>query len=159
VLNAYSTTWKNACGTVVNLRTITSWPEGCGAGDADVTSPGYPHIMKGAASYLAGLNVNDGALSGTAAWNWMVANVGYQNGVGVNPQFAVLPRSLSTATPTNCDLNGDGVVDVQDVQISINKALGLLPCAGGDLGTGTCNVVPTQRVINAALGASCRVGP
>jgi hypothetical protein len=77
--------------------------------------------------------------------------------VGGNPQFAVLPRS--SATPSGCDLNGDGVVDVQDVQISINKGLGLQACAGGDLGTGTCNVVPAQRVINAALGGSCRIGP
>jgi hypothetical protein len=160
VLNAYNTAYKDPCGHTYSLRTATVWMTLCGQGDSDVSNPGYPHIMKGAASYLAGLNVNDGALSGVSAWNWMVANVGYQNATGANPQYVVLPRNLGTGTPGTCDLNGDGVVDAVDVQLSINKALGLNTCGNGDLvGTGVCTVVDTQRVINAALGASCRLGP
>jgi hypothetical protein len=164
VLLGYATAMPCGSGTI-NLRTYTGWPGNCpgaGSGDSNTGGPGYPHILKGAASYLAGLNVNDGALLGVNAWNWMVANVGYQNGVGSNPQFAVLPRNVAATSPpaSQCDLNSDGVVDVQDVQISINKALGLVPCGTGDLvGTGSCNVVDVQRVVNAALGQSCRLGP
>ena len=162
VLNGFSTTFT--CGGMTfNLRTYQGWALNCpgsGSGDSNPTAPGYPHIAKGAASYLAGLNINDASLSGVNAWNWMVANVGYQNSVGANPQFAILPRAIST-TPavSQCDLNSDGVVDVLDVQISINQALGLTPCTGDLVGTGTCTVVDVQRVVNAALGASCRLGP
>jgi hypothetical protein len=162
VLNGYSTTYKDACGNTFNLRTVTMWTINlCGGGDSDTVNPGYPHIEKGAASYLAGLGINDGALSGTSAWNWMVRNVGYQNAVGQNPQYVILPRTLSSTPPASqCDLNSDGVVDALDVQISINKTLGLSACGSGDLtGSGTCTVVSTQRVINAALGSACRLGP
>jgi hypothetical protein len=171
LLNGWSTnlTWGQAgCSgtstTVFNLRTYAGWYLNCpgaGSGDSNTVAPGYPHIAKGAASYLAGLNINDAGLQGVSAWNWMVANVGYQNAVGSNPQYAVLPRTISTTTAASqCDLNSDGVVNALDVQLSINKALGLQTCGTGDLvGTGTCNVVDVQRVVNAALGQSCRVGP
>jgi hypothetical protein len=171
LLNGYNANlgWSQAgcsgsSSTVFNLRTYQGWYLDCpgtGSGDSNVVAPGYPHIAKGAASYLAGLNINDGSLLGVNAWNWMVANVGYQSGVGANPQYAILPRNLSTTmAASQCDLNSDGVVDVQDVQLSINKALGLLPCGSGDLvGTGACTVVDVQRVVNAALGQSCRLGP
>ena len=93
----------------------------------------------------------------------MAANVGFQSGVGANPQFAILPRGgVQTVPPPSsaCDLNGDGTVDVLDVQISINQALGLAQCTNSDLQqNGTCTVIDVQRVINAALGGACVVGP
>jgi hypothetical protein len=59
-----------------------------------------------------------------------------------------------------CDLNGDGIVNVVDVQIAVNQALGIVPCGSADLqNNGTCNVVDVQRVIVAALGGECLVGP
>lgn len=58
-----------------------------------------------------------------------------------------------------CDLNSDGSVIV-DVQLAVNQALGLLACATADLQqNGTCNVVDVQRIINAALGGNCELGP
>jgi hypothetical protein len=46
------------------------------------------------------------------------------------------------------------------VQIEINQALGATACGTGDLdGNGNCNVIDVQRVINAALGSPCRLGP
>jgi hypothetical protein len=58
-----------------------------------------------------------------------------------------------------CDLNTDGVVNVVDVQLAVNAALGLAPCGFADLaGSGTCNVVDVQRIINAALGFPCLTG-
>ena len=175
--NTYFQTWSEymlgfnsaaLCGgngsATINWRTIQGWNGTCngGSSDADVNAPGYPHILRSAASYLAGFGINDGPLLGVNAWNWMVANVGYENGVGVNPQWEILPRNVVGGPPpaSACDLNSDGVVDVLDVQLSINKALGLVGCTNGDLvGTGTCNVVDVQRVVNASLGGACRLGP
>ena len=68
--------------------------------------------------------------------------------------------TTSTAPGSNpCDLNGDGAVTNADVTISINMALGETTCTGGLQGLGTCTVVDTQRVINAANGSACFTGP
>ena len=166
--NQYYQTWADmlqdynpaytACGGTRNFQTMTGWPE-CGSNDSDFTDPGYPHIAKGAVAYLAQFNVNDGALLGVNAWNWMVANV-TESGAGANPQWEVLPRNVAVRTAASaCDLNSDGVVNAQDVQIEINMALGTSGCNGGLTGSGTCTVVDVQRVTNAALGGSCRLGP
>ncbi|HTC91556.1 MAG TPA: hypothetical protein VK686_24795, partial [Bryobacteraceae bacterium] len=59
-----------------------------------------------------------------------------------------------------CDLNGDGVVNNLDVQIAIAQALGTSACGNAALQqNGVCNVIDVQRVINAANGQVCRVGP
>ncbi|HLN02906.1 MAG TPA: right-handed parallel beta-helix repeat-containing protein [Bryobacteraceae bacterium] len=58
-----------------------------------------------------------------------------------------------------CDLNADGLVNVIDIQLAIDQALGIFPCTNGDLnGDGQCNVVDVQRIINATLGAGCKAG-
>jgi hypothetical protein len=57
-----------------------------------------------------------------------------------------------------CDLTTDGKVDAADVQASINMALGTSPCTANIAGSGVCNVVVVQRVINASLGSSCLTG-
>ena len=69
-----------------------------------------------------------------------------------------LPGPASPPIPV-CDLNGDGVVNVIDVQIAINQALGISPCGTADLQqNGQCTVVDVQRVIVAALGGACVIG-
>jgi hypothetical protein len=50
------------------------------------------------------------------------------------------------------------VVNVIDVQMSVNMALGMTPCTANIDGTGVCNVVVVQRVVNAALGGTCLTG-
>ena len=57
-----------------------------------------------------------------------------------------------------CDLNGDGLVTVVDLQLEINAALGLAPCTHDINKDGPCNIVDVQRVVIAALGGQC-VGP
>jgi hypothetical protein len=67
---------------------------------------------------------------------------------------------VTLAPPVNpCDLNGDGLVNSSDVSLSMSMALGQITCNGGLQGLGTCNVIDTQRVINAADGGSCQTGP
>ena len=58
-----------------------------------------------------------------------------------------------------CDLNGDGTVNVLDVQLMVSQAIGTTACTNKLDGGATCDVIDVQRVVNAALGAACRVGP
>lgn len=58
----------------------------------------------------------------------------------------------STAMP--CDVNQDGSVNVVDVQLIINEALGVTSCTSTSI-AGSCDVTAVQRVINAALGQPC----
>ena len=70
--------------------------------------------------------------------------------------FSILPSSTST---NPCDLNGDGVVNILDVQVAVNQALGSIPCGSADLdGNGACTLLDVQRVVNAANGQACKVG-
>jgi len=108
--------------------------------------------------------------AGTAAQVWQLtssnaiqhlANVPVSNGVIT----AQLPQQSITlfvipANTYSCDLNNDGGVNIVDVQIAINQALGVAACTTADLQqNGQCNVIDVQRVINMALGGSCVTGP
>jgi hypothetical protein len=57
-----------------------------------------------------------------------------------------------------CDLNADGKVDMLDVQLATNMALGATPCTANIAGSGVCDVVFVQRVINALLNGTCASG-
>ena len=60
---------------------------------------------------------------------------------------------LSLGSATTFDLNGDGTVNVLDVQIAIEQALGLQPCKTADFnGDGKCNGVDVQMIVNKAIG-------
>jgi hypothetical protein len=122
---------------------------------------GYAYIARAAASFLIG--IQDGNLSGANAWAWLMANTPNQNVLNDNPKWALVPRSFFRAPvppPTpSCDLNGDGRVDVTDVALAIQQALGTAACTGDLDQNGQCNVVDIQRITNAALGQACRLGP
>lgn len=65
--------------------------------------------------------------------------------------------SIQAAVPLNgCDLNSDGAVNATDVNLAIGMSTGAVtPCTANIIGSGVCNVVMVQRVINASQGASC----
>jgi len=63
--------------------------------------------------------------------------------------------TAGTVTPFTCDLNGDGVVNVTDVQLIINEALGIIPAVNDLNHDGVVNVATVQKEINAALGLGC----
>jgi hypothetical protein len=69
--------------------------------------------------------------------------------IGAYP-FGAAPPPPPTTSP--CDVNGDGLTNVADVQVEVNMALGIIPCTNS---SGVCTVVSVQRVVNAALGGSC----
>ncbi len=58
---------------------------------------------------------------------------------------------------SSCDLNGDGVVDSDDVTVAVDMALGTKPCTANIEGSATCTLVTVQRVINASEGRACVV--
>jgi hypothetical protein len=79
--------------------------------------------------------------------------------VGQAMLWAASLASFSILAQSNpCDLNGDGVVNVTDVQLAVNMAVGSAPCTANIVGAGICNIVVVQRVVNAALGQSCVTG-
>lgn len=76
--------------------------------------------------------------------------------------MGLLCRPVTTqaqSSANNCDVNGDGAVNVVDVQLAVNMALGQTACMSFVNGPRVCNAVVVQRVVNAALGSTCLVNP
>ena len=72
----------------------------------------------------------------------------------VQPPAITAPQFAGTLSA--CDVNGDNVTNVLDVQTCVNQAIGSTTCGTGDINKdGACNVVDVQRVVNAALGGQC----
>jgi hypothetical protein len=108
-----------------------------------------------------------GTASGTT--NWTI------NGLSLAPGTTVitvtahdaagnLTSSVLTVTyagsAVSCDLNGDGKVNVLDVQLATNQTLGYAACGSADVnGDSKCTVIDIQRIISTSLGAACRLGP
>lgn len=68
--------------------------------------------------------------------------------------------SATTTKQPTCDLNADGVVNSLDVTIAVEQVLGTGSYNNLPLTLDTdWNVVDVQRIINAADGQACRVGP
>ncbi len=142
---------------------------------AENTNPAVLHAYN-AASLAELYNTNQAASSrdqfgaGNKFITPTIANgkvyVGTTTGVGV---FGLLhaaplaPTALSAGSVGGgtqpCDFNGNGTVNVQDVQLAIDMALGLTTCTANIDGSGVCNVVVVQRIINTALGEPCVTGP
>jgi len=65
--------------------------------------------------------------------------------------FALAPGQLKT--PELCDIDGDGCVNATDVQLTINKALGLAINGEADVNrSGSVDAIDVQMAINKALG-------
>jgi hypothetical protein len=78
------------------------------------------------------------------------------NGTSVNGITAGAPYVLTILSP--CDVNGDGVVNLTDVQAVINGDLspGTSPCPISAT-NGGCTLQTVQYVIVASLGGACKV--
>src|SRR5262249_18884585 len=53
--------------------------------------------------------------------------------------------------------NHDGVVNVVDVQLIVDQALGIFPPISDINGDDVVNIIDVQLTVNAALGLGCRV--
>ena len=102
---------------------------------------GYVHLAQAAASFMSGSS--DGSLTGSGAYSWLAANVPNQNVLNDTPTWAIVPRS------SPCDTNGDGAINIADVEVAINQALGTAACPN------TCGIVRVQAVITAVLSGAC----
>lgn len=120
----------------------------------------------GASGLPSGLTVSasTGLVSGTptASGNFNVT-ISAINAGGTGT--AALSLSISGTPPPpppqvlTCDLNGDAVVNIQDVQLMTNQVLGLAACTNNLTQTGSCNSQDIQRVVVAAQGGACKIGP
>jgi len=69
----------------------------------------------------------------------------------------VSPCTAGTIRPNTCDINVSGGVNVADVQLIINEALGIIPATHDLNRDSRVNVADVQLVINAALGLGCNL--
>ena len=61
----------------------------------------------------------------------------------------------ATITTLGCDINADGSVNVQDVQVVINEAMGMSLAVHDFNQDGAVNIIDVQKMINAAFGSGC----
>lgn len=103
-------------------------------------------------------------ISGAPDSRWNDDNLSLLRNVVGSDFEAVDDTTLSiqanSGQSATCDLNDSGAVDIVDVQMVINAAIGASACGAGDLdGNGSCNIIDVQRVIAGALGSTCHLGP
>ncbi|MCX6023478.1 MAG: cohesin domain-containing protein [Chloroflexi bacterium] len=82
------------------------------------------------------------------------------NAQGVSPQSTAVALSctaarISAGSTCTCDVNRDGSVNIADVQLMTNMALGLSADKCDLNKDGQVNVADVQLVINAAMGMAC----
>jgi hypothetical protein len=109
-------------------------------------------------NFDAGTFFNDGHAqysSDGLTWNDWPAETGSPSTEG-DLQFYFTLAGASPPPGNSCDVNGDGHVDILDVQMEVNMVLQTIPCTNP---TGSCTVVSVQRVVNAVLTGQCPVAP
>lgn len=69
--------------------------------------------------------------------------------------------ALTLPVQSPCDINGDGKVDISDIQAYLNAQVFTVPSTLIDLnGDGVANIIDVQRIATAATpGGSCITGP
>src|SRR5262249_8370444 len=101
------------------------------------------------------------AFFGSNSWPWVDPISGTTSTLPAKACFEQgrMPKCMAgaPAPPSACDVNGDGIITVADVQSDVNAVIGAVGCSATYDMTkdGTCNVIDVQRVINAALGGQC----
>src|SRR5690349_18154669 len=81
------------------------------------------------------------------------------HGIALALGLGLFGSAAMQAQTSPCDLNGDGLVDIADVQLATNMSIGQVTCAANIVAPAVCNIVVVQRVVNAALGGACVTGP
>jgi hypothetical protein len=152
--------------------TSTNFPVTADA--AQPTSPG------GYAAFVAILNSGGSALSYGTYLAGSVSQTGWgialsptrefiAAGYTASPDFPVTSGAFQTALAGAtdafvarfsakfgpCDINADQSINVSDVQLIVNEALGVIPASDDLNRDGVVNVSDVQIVMNAALGAAC----
>ena len=79
----------------------------------------------------------------------------FARGLVLFAAISTLLPETSSAQTTSCDVNGDGSVNVVDVQLFINMEIGVTTCTANIGGVLQCSDPARQVVIKAALGQGC----
>jgi hypothetical protein len=140
ILNGFSSTNSDATGFLLNAPLILT--NGTTTSSFDFFTVTIP-TQFASGPYSGQLGIFGGSTSSD------------QNLLGI-VNFTVQVGGAVTSPNSSCDITGDGVTSVADVQAIINQALGTSPPVTGDLnGDGAVNLVDIQFVINAALNLGC----
>ena len=75
--------------------------------------------------------------------------------VDSHPTTAHRGYTLMVSTFSACDIGQNGNINVADVQLVVNEALGATQAANDLNGDGAVNVVDIQLEIDAVLGLGC----
>jgi hypothetical protein len=78
-----------------------------------------------------------------------------KNGMSINGTIAGSPYVVKVV-PSPCDLNGDGTINVVDVQIAFSAVIGTGACPIS-LANGGCTAGTVVQEVLAALGGACKV--
>ncbi len=142
-------------GTVINDGTSVE-----GASPSFVNEAGQDfHLIAQSAAVNTGTSLNAAVLPAHSLARQYVKHFSGEARPNSQP-LDIGAFELGGGANVSCDVNSDGSVNVVDVQLSINQAIGLAACGTTDITLdGSCNVIDVQRLINAALGMGCQIGP
>jgi hypothetical protein len=140
--------------TAGNAEVALSWTASSGAATYNVYR-GTAAGAEGATAIATGIttvNHTDTGLNNGTTYYYKVAAV---NTGGTSPVSNEASAKPVSGAETVCDVNQDGNVNVSDVQMTIDQALGVVSAANALNHGGVTNVVEVQIVMNAAMGRGC----
>lgn len=114
-----------------------------------------------ASQFNSTVNANIGRRTGGFYFNGIIDEVRVYNRALTQSEIQTdmnTPIGIASPALSACDLNSDSNVNVSDVQLGVNMALGVAPCTANVYAPGVCNVVVVQRVVSASLGGACVTG-
>jgi hypothetical protein len=136
--------------TAGNTQVALSWTAGSGAASYNLyrgTAAGGEGTTPVATGITTVTHTDTGLTNGTTYF-YKVAAV---NPGGTSP----LSNQASAKPMSPCDVNQDGTLNVSDVQMIVDQALGIMSAANAMNHGGVTNVVEVQIVTNAVLGKTC----
>ena len=104
---------------------------------------------------LMNFRLNSGFSSGTASLTCSNAQSTDANSKAITPTTCQ-SGTLTVRAACSCDVNGDGTINVSDVQLIVNQALGIVSNRCDINADGQTNVLDVQMVVNATLGLGCK---
>jgi len=67
----------------------------------------------------------------------------------------VMPLASTASNGSACDLNGDGQVNLQDVQLAVTRVTLGVPCSSSM--TSACTITNVQQIVNATITGTCNL--
>jgi RHS repeat-associated protein len=144
-------------GTTFSTSFTVSWtgsdPNGSGIAGYNifVSIDGGPY-----ATWMSGTTQTSAAYAGAIGHSYSFYSLAVNN-VGSVQTTAGPAQTTTLALPPACNISGDAMASISDVQSIINQALGASAAVSDLNHDGTVNVTDVEIVVNAALGLGCLV--